>query len=96
MNVSVSFHNVDRSLSLEKFIKRKSEALEKFLNDSDKLRWVIGFSGNRFEPHLDLVLSGKDQLVKSAADNAFKAVVDVIAKSKRLLRDRHGRKSKLH
>ena len=96
MNVNVSFHNVDHSDALERFIRSKSESLSKFLHGSDHLRWVVGSSGDKFEPHLDLVLSGKNELVKSAADNAFKAVVDVIEKSKRLLRDRHGRRSKLH
>lgn len=96
MNINVSFHNVDHSDSLESFIRSKSESLSKFLHGSDHLRWVVEVSGNVFEPHLDLILDGKNQLVKSAADDAFKAVADVIAKSQRLLRDRHEKKSKLH
>lgn len=96
MNVNISFHNVDHSDALESFIREKSASLAKFLNGSDHLRWVVGSSGGQFEHHLDLVLSGKNEFVKSSADDAFKAVVNVIEKSKRLLRDRHGRRSKLH
>lgn len=95
MNVNISFHNVDHSEALESFIREKSASLAKFLKGSDHLRWVIGSSGGDFEHHLDLVVSGKKELIKSSADDPFKAVVNAIKKSKRVLRDRHARRSKL-
>jgi ribosome-associated translation inhibitor RaiA len=95
MNMKVSFHNVDHSLALEQFIALKSESLGRFLKNADHLRWVVSGSGKVFEPHLDIELKGESLLVKSQADDAFKAVVEVIDKAKRLLRDRHGRRSRL-
>lgn len=96
MRIDVSFHNVDHSDALERFIRAKSQSLGRFMKDSDHLRWVVGFSGKSFEPPLDMVLDGKPRIVKSAADNAFKAVADILEKSKRLLRDRHSKHVRLH
>lgn len=96
MNINISFHKVDHSDALERFIRSKSGILAKFLKGSDHLNWVIESSGHQFEPHLGIKLNGKNELVKSSESDVFRAVVDVVNKSKRLLSDRHGKKSKLH
>lgn len=97
MKIDISFHKVDHSDALENFIRSKSESLGPFLGEADHLKWVVGHSGKQFEPHLDMVLAGSEpKLVKSVESDPFKAVAEVIQKSKRLLRDRHGRRSKLH
>lgn len=94
MMVNISFHNVERSESLEHFIQEKSKLLSRFLNGSEHLNWVMNSDSKKFSPHLEIVLSGQNHMIKSEHENVFKAVANISAKAKRLLSDRHGRRSR--
>lgn len=96
MIVKVSFHQVDHSNALEAFVLKKSSKLNKYLNDSEQLSWVIDSQNKLFKPNLNMSLNGKVISVNSKAQNAFNAVNEVFAKAKRLLRKRHARNLKLH
>lgn len=95
-NIGISFHNVDHSDALVEFIQKKSEVLNRFLDGSEHMNWVINVNGKNFEPHLDIALKGENFAVKSDADNAFEAVASVLVKAKRILSDRHGKRAKFH
>lgn len=93
MMVNISFHNVDHSEALEHFIQEKSKGMQRFLNGSEHLNWVVNSDSNLFSPHLEMVLNGQNHMVKCEHENVFKAVAEVSSKAKRLLNDRHGRRS---
>jgi ribosome-associated translation inhibitor RaiA len=96
MRVKVAFHNVQHSDALENFLKEKSQKLQVFLNNNERINWVINFKGKQFLPQLKLHVKGKSLSIKSKADNAFIAAANVVEKAKRVLRDRHDKSQPRH
>ena len=85
MNVSVTFHQVDKSDALESFIKGKTNKLGKFLANTQNVRWVVEFKNRVFTPVLNFTKNGKSFSVHAKSDNAFHAVNDAVKHAKRML-----------
>jgi ribosomal subunit interface protein len=96
MRVNVEFHNVNPSVALRDFIKRKSRKLGKFLRDSEKLNWVVDFNDKMFNPHLNLALNGQVVSVHAKADDPYRAASEVLHKAQHVLSKRHDKRVKSH
>ena len=89
MKVNVAFHNVDHSDALVSFIQKKSLQVEKMLWNGEKLSWVIENNASNFSPKLMLKLKNKAIDVVAEDADAFQAVLKVVDKAKRLVKDDH-------
>jgi ribosome-associated translation inhibitor RaiA len=91
MKVKVSFNNVDRSESLENFIREKSAKLENFLDDSEKLDWVVQFRDRFFDPILKMKYAGRVWNIHSRGANPYFSIQTVLKKAFRILESEKSR-----
>lgn len=89
MNAKVSFHNVDHSEALQKFILKKSEKLANLFWKGEDLSWVVEKDADSFRPVLNLKLRDKKVPVWAKSHNPFKAVNKVLRKAEKLVVKSH-------
>ncbi len=93
MNAHVSFHNVDHSDALQKFIEEKSIKLARKIRKSENFSWVVDRDAKAFRPILKLKLVDGIKPVSAKSHNAFKAVNIVFDKAMKLIQKSHQKHS---
>ena len=88
MQMSISYHQVDHSKALDKYINERSESVNRFISrvkslNYKKASWVISKRGKSYVAALNLA---GEKFYKSAEENPFLAVEKVLKKAMSSLR----------
>jgi ribosome-associated translation inhibitor RaiA len=93
MNAKVSFHNVDHSEALQKFILEKSKKLSNLFWKGEGFSWVVEKDADSFRPLVNLKLRDKKVQVRAESHNPFKAVKLALRKAEKLVVKSHNKHS---